>query len=66
MRGDLQEGGFDLRIHHRDGRTLYVRNPEKNYAFEKVGEIAYWYTWGKAIWIDGVLYTLTQEKEMKK
>lgn len=42
------------------GRTLYARNPEKNYAFEKVGEIAYWHI-GKAIWIDGVLYTLTQE-----
>ncbi len=45
----------------KEGRTLYARNPEKAYAFEKIGEVAYWQSYGKAIWIDGVLYTLTQE-----
>ncbi len=46
----------------KEGRTLYARNPEKAYAFEKIGEVAYWHSYGKAIWIDGVLYTLTQEE----
>jgi len=45
----------------KDGRTLYARDPEKNYAFVKVGEIAYWQRYGKAIWINGKLYTVTQE-----
>lgn len=46
----------------KDGRTLYVRDPEKNYAFVKVGEIAYVRSYGKAIYFEGKLYTLTQEK----
>jgi len=46
----------------KDGRTLYARDPEKNYAFVKVGEIAYWRNYGKAIYFEGKLYTLTQEK----
>jgi hypothetical protein len=46
----------------RDGRTLYARNPDKNYAFEKVGEIAIWTRGYKSIRINGKLYTLTQEK----
>lgn len=45
----------------KDGRTLYARDPDKNYAFVKVGEIAYWQRYGKAIWINGKLYTVTQE-----
>ena len=44
----------------KDGRTLYVRNPEKNYAFEKIGEVAVWLPGYKSIWIDGKLYTLIQ------
>ncbi len=43
-----------------EGRTLYARNPEKRYAFEKVGEVAVWRRSYKSIWIDGKLYTLTQ------
>ena len=46
----------------KDKRTLYARDPENNYAFVKIGEIAYWRNYGKAIFIDGKLYTLTQEK----
>ena len=45
----------------KDGRTLYVRDPDKNYAFVKVGEIAYVRSYGKAIYFEGKLYTLTQE-----
>ncbi len=45
----------------KEGLTLYVRNPEKKYAFEKIGEVAFWHTYGKAIWISGQLYTLTTE-----
>ncbi len=44
----------------REGRTLYARNPEKNYAFEKIGEIAVWRKYHKSIWIDGKLYTIIQ------
>jgi len=44
----------------REGRTLYARNPMKKYAFMKVGEIAYWASYGKAIWINGVLYELKE------
>ena len=46
----------------KDRQTLYVRDPKKNYAFVKVGEIAYWRNYGKAIWINNKLYTLTQEE----
>lgn len=44
------------------GRTLYIRDPDKNYAFVKVGEIGMWHKHGKSIWIDGQLYTITQEE----
>ena len=40
--------------------TLYARNPKKKYAFEKVGDIAYWGKFGKAIFINGVLYELKE------
>ena len=46
----------------KDGLTLYARDPEKNYAFVKVGEIAYVRSYGIAIYLQGKLYTLTQEK----
>lgn len=42
-----------------EGRTLYARDPNKNYAFVKVGEIAYWERYGKAIRINGKLYTVS-------
>lgn len=45
-----------------EGRTLYIRNPDKNYAFEKVGEIAVWRRTYKSIRINGKLYTLTLEE----
>lgn len=45
-----------------EGRTLYIRNPDKNYAFEKVGEIAVWRRIYKSIRINGKLYTLTLEE----
>jgi hypothetical protein len=44
----------------KEGRTLYARNPDKNYAFEKVGEIGIWRARAKYIWINGKLYTITQ------
>lgn len=43
----------------KEGRTLYLRNPKKNYAFEKVGEIAVWRRAVKLIRINGKLYTIT-------
>jgi hypothetical protein len=43
----------------KDGRTLYARDPNKNYAFTKVGEIGGWFPGYKSVWIDGKLYTLT-------
>ncbi len=46
----------------REGRTLYARNPEKAYAFEKIGKIGTWYSNYKSIFIDGKLYTLVQEE----
>lgn len=47
--------------------TLYARNPKKNYAFEKIGEVAYWESYGKALFIDGVLYNLIQmERESER
>jgi hypothetical protein len=45
------------------GRTLYIRDPEKNYAFVQIGKIGYWERYGKAIWIDGRLYTMTPVQE---
>ena len=45
------------------GRTLYIRDPEKNYAFVKIGEVAFWERYGKAIWIAGQLYTMTPDRE---
>ena len=47
------------------GKAIYARNPKKNYAFEKIGQIAVWTSWGKnkkykSIFIDGVLYELTE------
>lgn len=41
-------------------RAIYIRDPEKNYAFVKIGEFAYWETYGKALFIDGVLYELKE------
>ena len=47
--------------------TLYARNPKKNYAFEKIGEVAYWESYGKALFINGVLYDLIQvERESER
>lgn len=43
----------------KDGRTLYARDPNKNYAFVKVGEIAVWRRAVKLIRISGKLYTVT-------
>ena len=43
----------------KDGRTLYARDPNKNYAFVKVGEIAVWRRGVKLIRINGKLYTVT-------
>jgi len=45
----------------REGRTLYARNPEKNYAFEKIGQVAVWLPKYKSIWLDGKLYTIIPE-----
>ena len=45
----------------KDGRTLYARDPDKNYAFVKVGEIAVWRRAVKLIRINDKLYTITQE-----
>tara|TARA_R110002012_G_scaffold107625_1_gene249626 strand:- start:2345 stop:2578 length:234 start_codon:yes stop_codon:yes gene_type:complete len=61
MRGYLQERGVDLtmKLGTRKPRiTLYARNPKKNYAFEKVGEVAFWESYGKAFFINGILYDL--------
>ena len=46
----------------KDGQTLYARDPNKNYAFVKVGEIATWRPGVKLIWLQGKLYTITQEE----
>jgi hypothetical protein len=46
----------------KEGRTLYIRDPDKNYAFVKVGEIAIWRRSYKSIRINGKLYTLTLEE----
>ena len=43
----------------KDGRTLYARDPEQNYAFVKVGEIAVWRRAVKLIRINEKLYTIT-------
>ena len=43
----------------KEGRTLYARDSEKNYAFVKVGEIGIWRARAKYIRINGKLYTLT-------
>jgi len=45
----------------KDGRTLYVRDPDKNYAFVSVGEIAVWRRAVKLIRINDKLYTVIQE-----
>ena len=44
----------------RDGLTLYVRNPAKKYAFEKVGKVEVWRLAAKYIEINGKLYTLIE------
>ena len=41
-----------------DNRTLYIRNPKKNYAFERIGEIVTWQRSIKMIQIQGRLYTV--------
>jgi len=41
-------------------RTIYWRNPKKNYAFENIGRI--YIEWGDTtVLIDGVLYTKVGE-----
>lgn len=45
----------------KDGLTLYARDPNKNYAFVKVGEIATLRPGVKLIYLQGKLYTLIQE-----
>ena len=42
-----------------DNRTLYARDPNKKYAFVKVGEISTWHRNLKMVRIDGKLYTLS-------
>ena len=43
----------------KEGRTLYHRDPNKNYQFVKIGEIAVWRRAVKLIRINGKLYTVT-------
>ena len=43
----------------KEGRTLYHRDPKKNYQFVAIGEIATWRRAVKLIWINGKLYTMT-------
>jgi len=40
--------------------TLYQRDPDKNYAFVKVGKVECWASYCKLIRVNGQVYTLTQ------
>ena len=42
-----------------ENRTLYAREPNKKYAFVKVGEVAAWRMNLKMVEINGRLYTLS-------
>lgn len=48
---------------YKNRRAIYIRDPNKNYAFVKIGEFAYWEKYGKAIFIDDVLYELKEAKK---
>lgn len=55
---------IELATYGNPGKTLYIRNPKKNYAFEKIGQIAIWNKGVtekyKSIFINGVLYELQE------
>ena len=44
----------------KEKMTIYGRDPNKNYAFVKIGEIGSWVRQLKTIRINGVLYTLSR------
>jgi len=46
--------------------TLYQRDPEKNYAFVKVGKITSWNRLGKLLWRNRKVYTITQYKQVRE
>ena len=47
----------------KENMTIYGRDPNKNYAFVKIGEIGSWIRQLKTIRINGVLYTLSPVKK---
>jgi len=40
--------------------TLYQRDPDKNYAFVKVGKVVTWRSYSKLLQLKGKLYTINQ------
>jgi hypothetical protein len=40
--------------------TLYQRDPDKNYAFVKVGKVITWRSYSKLVRLPGGLYTMNQ------
>ena len=61
---DYRAGGRGMKIDvSKENMTIYGRDPNKNYAFVKIGEIGSWIRQLKTIRINGVLYTLSPVKK---